>query len=62
MMEDGFYWARIEGDYPEVVQIIGTSLLAVGDYSYYMENGVWNNAWGVVDIKFMSGLLLPPND
>jgi hypothetical protein len=61
-MEDGFYWVTIDDDPPEVVQIIGTALLAVGDYSYYMENGAWNNAWGVVDIKFISGLLLPPHD
>ncbi len=62
MMEDGFYWVTIEGDYPEVVQIIWTAMLAVGDYSYYIENGVWNNAWGTVDIKFLSGILVPPND
>lgn len=60
-MDDGFYWARIECDDPEVVQIIGTSLLAVGDYSYHMKNGAWNNAWGVVDIKILSGPLQPPN-
>ena len=60
-MEDGFYWVAIDDDTPEVVEVIGTSILAVGDYSYYEDEGIWQNCYGPVEIKFLSGKLTPPN-
>lgn len=59
-MEDGFYWVSIEGRNTEVAEVFDTCLL-FGDFICYLENGAWNNSWGVVDIRFLSGKLQPPN-
>lgn len=62
MMEDGFYWLTEIDCEPEVVQIIGNTMLLFGDRSCYESEGIWFDSWGdKIDIVSLIGPIQPPD-